>query len=192
MIVGTAAYMSPEQAKGKPVDKRTDIWAFGCVLYEMLTGRRAFAGDDVTDFIAAVLTKEPDWALLPPAMPPRIVELLKRCLKKDVRERLRGIGDARQEINNAIINPATERDSSVAIRTPRRRRLAGVATWMMLGGLLGASAIGAALFGLGVIPIREIPRTAPVTRFSIPGPKGAASPQISPDGRLPLEGLKSP
>jgi serine/threonine protein kinase len=68
MIVGTAAYMSPEQAKGKPVDKRTDIWAFGCVLYELLTGRRAFAGEDVADFIAAVLTKEPDWALLPPAM----------------------------------------------------------------------------------------------------------------------------
>ena len=184
MIVGTAAYMSPEQAKGKPVDKRTDIWAFGCVLYELLTGRRAFAGEDVADFIAAVLTKEPDWALLPPAMPPRLVELLKRCLTKDVRERLRDIGDARQEINNAITNPATERDSSVAVRTPRRRRLAGVATWMVLGGLLGAAALAAWLFSLGVIPIRKIPQNAPVTRFSIPVPKGAASPQISPDGRL--------
>lgn len=95
VIVGTAAYMSPEQAKGKPVDKRADIWAFGCVLYEMLTGQRVFAGEDVTDFVVAVMTKEPDWSLLPPTTPPRVLELLQRCLKKDPRERLRDIGDAR-------------------------------------------------------------------------------------------------
>ena len=76
MILGTAAYMSPEQAKGKPVDKRTDIWAFGCVLCEMLTGTRAFAAADVTDCIIAVMTKEPDWTRLPAATPPRIVEIV--------------------------------------------------------------------------------------------------------------------
>src|SRR5204862_1816173 len=75
VIVGTAAYMSPEQAKGKLVDKRADIWAFGCVAFEMLTAKRAFAGDDVTDFIVSVMTKEPDWTALPPATPRRIVDL---------------------------------------------------------------------------------------------------------------------
>src|SRR5262245_36042183 len=80
VIVGTAAYMSPEQAKGKPVDKRADIWAFGCVLYEMLTGQRAFDGDDVTDLIVSVMTKEPDWNALPAATPPRAADLLQRCL----------------------------------------------------------------------------------------------------------------
>src|SRR5262249_47682235 len=100
-IVGTAAYMSPEQAKGKPVDKRTDIWAFGCVLFEMLTGCRAFGGDDVTDIIVAVMTKEPDWAVLPATTPPRLFDLLKRCFKKDPRERLRDIGDARVELQGS-------------------------------------------------------------------------------------------
>ena len=184
VIVGTAAYMSPEQAKGRAVDKRTDIWAFGCVLYELLTGRRAFVGEDAADFIAAVLTKEPDWAALPPATPSRIVELLKRCLKKDVRERLRDIGDARQEISEAIANPAATRDSIAAVRTPPPRRLAGLVAWTALGGVLGAVALGVGLFSLGVIPIREIPQSAPVMRFSVPVPKGAAFPQVSPDGRL--------
>ena len=73
MIIGTAAYMSPEQAKGKPIDKRTDIWAFGCVLFEMLTGQRAFAGEDVTDFVVAVMTKEPDWTRLPASTPPPVM-----------------------------------------------------------------------------------------------------------------------
>src|SRR5207249_582204 len=98
VIVGTAAYMSPEQAKGKPVDKRTDIWAFGCVLYEMLTGTRAFEGDDVTDFIVSVMTKEPDWTALPAATPAAIRSLLRRCLQKDPVRRLREIADARFQI----------------------------------------------------------------------------------------------
>ena len=85
MILGTAAYMSPEQARGKAVDRRADIWAFGCVLYEMLTGRRAFAGETVTDIIAAVLKNEPDWAALPADTPPPIRPLLGRCLEKDPR-----------------------------------------------------------------------------------------------------------
>ena len=97
-IIGTAAYMSPEQARGKPVDKRSDIWAFGCVLYEALAGRRAFAGETVTDIITAVVKNEPDWSALPSDTPAHIRTLLVRCLQKDPRRRLRDIGDARLEI----------------------------------------------------------------------------------------------
>ena len=108
MILGTAAYMSPEQARGKPLDKRTDIWAFGCVLYEMLTGRRAFAGDEVSDVLASVLAREPDLAALPATAPPSIRRLLRRCLQKDRNERLRDIGDARIEIRDALANADPE------------------------------------------------------------------------------------
>ena len=87
MILGTAAYMSPEQAKGKPVDKRADIWAFGCVLYELLAGRRAFAGDDISTTLAAVLLKDPEWQALPPATPVALRRLLTRCLTKDPKVR---------------------------------------------------------------------------------------------------------
>src|ERR1700736_3735562 len=87
VILGTAAYMSPEQAKGRAADKRSDMWAFGCVLYEMLTGKRAFAGEDVSETLAFVITKEPDWAALPPIRPP-IRTLLRRCMEKDRRRRL--------------------------------------------------------------------------------------------------------
>ena len=83
VILGTAAYMSPEQAKGRPVDRRTDIWAFGCVLYEMLTGRQAFDGDDVTEILAAVVRSEPDWSRLPETMPATVHALLRKCLRKD-------------------------------------------------------------------------------------------------------------
>ena len=94
-IVGTAAYMSPEQARGQSVDKRTDIWAFGCVLYEMLSGRRAFDGETVTDTLAAIIDREPDWTALPAAVPASVRHLLRRCLDKDPKRRLRDIGDAR-------------------------------------------------------------------------------------------------
>src|SRR5262249_55540761 len=87
-IIGTAAYMAPEQAKGKAVDKRADIWAFGCVLFEMVTGTRVFAGDDVSDTLAFILTREPDWTALPADTPPAIRRLLRRCLEKDRRRRL--------------------------------------------------------------------------------------------------------
>ena len=98
-IIGTAAYMSPEQARGLPVDKRTDIWAFGCVLYEMLTGRVAFPGDTISDSIAKILEREPDWSALPAATPAPIRRLLLRCLVKDPKQRLRDIGDVRIEID---------------------------------------------------------------------------------------------
>ena len=102
VIAGTAAYMSPEQARGKAVDKRTDIWAFGCVLYEMLTARPAFRGETVSDTIAAILEREPDWSALPAQTPVSIRRLLQRCLEKDPKRRLRDIGDARLEIEEAL------------------------------------------------------------------------------------------
>jgi len=93
-ILGTAAYMSPEQARGRPIDKRTDIWAFGCVLYELLTGKQAFGGDDVIGSLAAVVRADPEWSALPAGAPLR---LLRHCLEKDPAHRLRDIGDARFE-----------------------------------------------------------------------------------------------
>ena len=102
VIAGTTAYMSPEQARGKTVDKRTDIWAFGCVLYEMLTARPAFAGDTASDTIVAILDREPDWSALPAQTPPGITRLLHRCFQKDPKRRLRDIGDARLDIEEAL------------------------------------------------------------------------------------------
>jgi len=109
VILGTAAYMSPEQARGKPVDKRADIWAFGVVLYEMLTGRRAFAGETVSDVIAAVLTREIDWTALPATTPAPVRQLLARCLERDPKKRLRDIGDARHDLD---AKPAAESTAS--------------------------------------------------------------------------------
>jgi Tol biopolymer transport system component len=105
VILGTAAYMSPEQARGKQVDKRTDIWAFGCVLYELLTGKQTFHGEDVTDILAAVVRAEPDWQAFPTATPLKVRDLLRRCLQKDRTLRLRDAGDARLEIQEAIAAP---------------------------------------------------------------------------------------
>src|SRR5262245_51211130 len=102
MILGTAAYMSPEQAKGRAVDKRSDVWAFGCVLYEMLTATRAFGGEDVTDTIAAVVRGEPDWTKLPANTPPHIRLLLKRCLEKDRKARVADISVARFLIDEKV------------------------------------------------------------------------------------------
>ena len=95
VILGTAAYMAPEQAKGKPVDKRADIWAFGCVLYEMLTARRVFNGESSSELLAAVIMSEPELATLPANVPPGLRQLIQRCLEKDPRQRLRDIGEAR-------------------------------------------------------------------------------------------------
>ena len=114
IILGTAAYMSPEQARGKPVDKRTDIWAFGCVLYEMLTGVRAFAGDEVSDTLAFIITREPAWSALPASTPGSIRRLLRRCLTKDRRQRLSDIADARLEIAEVGAEQAAEVSSTAA------------------------------------------------------------------------------
>ena len=94
--------MSPEQARGKPVDKRSDIFSFGCVLYEMLTGRQSFPGESLADSLGAILHREPDWSVLPPNTPPTLMKLLRRCLTKDRKQRLQDIGDARLELDQAI------------------------------------------------------------------------------------------
>jgi serine/threonine protein kinase/Tol biopolymer transport system component len=122
VILGTAAYMSPEQARGKSVDKRTDIWAFGCVLYELLTGKQTFHGEDVTDILAAVVRAEPDWAALPAKIPSTIRTLLSRCLRKDRRQRISDATDVRIEIEDAIAAPkdsgATQADSASMSKLP--------------------------------------------------------------------------
>jgi eukaryotic-like serine/threonine-protein kinase len=131
-IRGTAAYMSPEQARGFPVDKRTDIWAFGCVLYEMLTGRRAFPGATYSDTVTRVLEYEPDWTALPASTPPNIVRLLERCVEKEAKRRLRDIGDARIELDDAL---GTERSPAAATRAQpihRRWRALAIAAGVML------------------------------------------------------------
>jgi serine/threonine-protein kinase len=102
IILGTAAYMAPEQARGKPVDKRADIWAFGCMLYEMLSGRRAFDGDDISTTLAAVLRADPEWSGLPAAAPLGLRRLLRQCLEKDPRRRLQAIGDARVQLEDLV------------------------------------------------------------------------------------------
>ena len=106
MLLGTAAYMSPEQAKGRPADKRSDVWSFGCILYEMLTGRRAFDGEDVTDTIAAVVRDAPDWTLLPPNVSEQVRLLLKKCLEKDRRARVSDIAVARFLLAESIPSTA--------------------------------------------------------------------------------------
>jgi serine/threonine protein kinase/WD40 repeat protein len=121
VILGTATYMSPEQARGQPVDKRTDIWAFGCVLYEMLTGRRAFAGDSLTDTLAHVIEREPDWSALPETTPEVVRRLVERCLRKDLRQRLRDIADARIEIDDAMAAPTAPAGSQPAVGDQRVR-----------------------------------------------------------------------
>ncbi len=140
MILGTAAYMSPEQAKGKTVDKRSDVWAFGCVLFEMLTGKQTFTGETLTDILASVVRAEPDWNLLPASTPEAIRRLLHRCLIKDAKQRLRDIGEARITIEN-LQSGRSEEATETTIRNkppPLRKTLlwvAGIALAFMLGGL---------------------------------------------------------
>ena len=138
VMMGTVAYMSPEQARGQTVDKRTDIWAFGCVLFEMLTGTRAFPGEDASDTIARVLMKEPEWHALPPSTPPAIRTLIRRCLAKDRRERLPDAAVARLEINEALAAPSSDPVATM-MRLPRMplwRRAVAPALTLILGGLI--------------------------------------------------------
>ena len=121
MIIGTAAYMAPEQARGKAVDKRADIWAFGVVLYEMLTGRRLFPGEEVSDTLAAVLRQDVDWQTLPASMPPPLAVLLRRCLERDPKQRLRDIGEARVAVDDA----RRETADGVGAKDPGGRSRAG-------------------------------------------------------------------
>jgi eukaryotic-like serine/threonine-protein kinase len=163
VILGTAAYMAPEQARGKPVDKRADIWAFGCVLFEMLTGRRTFDGQDVTDTIAAIVRGEPDWDSLPGDTPAPIRRLLKRCLAKDTKHRLREAGSAILEIDEARTS-AREPDTAPVRAVPLWQRPKATAAI----GLLVAAVVGAGTW----IAARPASEPKQVVRFSIPlGPE---------------------
>ena len=181
VILGTAAYMSPEQAKGRPADKRSDIWAFGCVLYEMLTGRRAFDGEDTGDTLASVLKSEPDWAALPPDMPPAIATVLHRCLAKDRRQRIADMSVAIFVLSDpAVLTPA------LVLRPTVEGTRAG---WRPVL-IIAAAVVGAStLTGLGAWFLRE-PSALPIeVRFSIRLPEGQRFTNagrnvvaISPDG----------
>ena len=148
-MLGTPGYMSPEQARGKPVDKRTDIWAFGCVLYELLAGRVAFEGETVSDMLVAVLSREPDWRVLPEATPATLRALVRRCLEKDPRQRLRDIGDARIELETAVAGASSSPSESISSGSAlvptsgvsRRQVLAGGAALGFLGIGVGAGTV---------------------------------------------------
>jgi eukaryotic-like serine/threonine-protein kinase len=185
MIVGTAGYMSPEQARGKPVDKRTDVWAFGCVLYEMLSGRMAFAGDTLSDTIAAILERDPDWSMLPADTPRAVRRLLQRCLEKEPKQRLRDMGDARVEIEEIIGAPDDDLEAGVAVlraRTWRRRAQLAVGA----AGLFALSSAGLA----SLVLTRGVPTPdARVSRFTVDLPRDSvmvptfnANVALSPDG----------
>ncbi len=180
VILGTAAYMSPEQAKGKTVDKRTDIFSFGIVLYEILTGKKAFAGEDISDVLASIIKTEPDWKTLPRDLDPRIASLLRRCLRKDRKKRLRDIGDARLEIED--VGAATE-GSAWADFAGRgySRRVVGLAG---LGSLILGALLASAVWWQG----GERTGDAQVRRFWITFPSsarlaGSRSFAVSRDGR---------
>ena len=179
VILGTAAYMAPEQARGNPIDRRADIWAFGCVLYEMLTGRQAFGGETVTDIFVAVVDREPDWTRLPAATPSGIRRLLQHCLTKDPKRRLRDIGDARLTIEDSLDEPPQSRDV-VPVARSVRSRIAGVA-------LLTGAAVAGALLG-GLVRSRT-PSSVAQPRRTVLTPITAdsglsLSPALSADGKL--------
>jgi serine/threonine protein kinase len=145
VILGTAAYMSPEQARGKPVDKRADIWAFGVVLYEMLTGKSAFSGRDVTDTLAAVIRSEPDWNSLPTNLHWRLKALLERCLEKEAKNRCSGISDARVEIQKVLTDPSGVFMQTSILTKPRKKLRVGI-PWFAAAIALTAVIIGMAVW----------------------------------------------
>jgi serine/threonine protein kinase len=173
MLLGTAAYMAPEQARGRLVDRRADIWAFGCVLYEMLSGKSGFRGETMTDTLAAVIKNEPDWSLIPAETPMQLRALLQRCLQKDPKQRLRDMGDARILLDE-VLSGAPENTPSAGATLPLWRRALpwGVATLLLV--MLGA---------LGFVHFRETP--LPELRLQIVTPPTLEPLDfaISPDGR---------
>src|SRR5262249_44115741 len=172
-ILGTPVYMSQEQMRGQKVDKQTDIWAFGCVLFELLTGAHAFQRESSTDTIAAVLEREPDWQALPPDTPAAVRHLLRRCLQKDKDRRLRDIGDARIEIEEALAGSTAAAEPSIAVGSTKR----GWLGWTI------ALVLGAALVVVSLLYFN--PATPPEIRVEISTPSNGDpfSFAISPDGR---------
>jgi serine/threonine-protein kinase len=180
LIIGTAAYMSPEQARGRPVDKRADIWAYGAVLYEMLTGRRAFGGADTTETLTAVLRDTPDWTALPASTPASVRRLLDRCLERDPKRRLRDIGDALHDIDDA----ASGRSEPAGARAPARPRWWAAAAWAAAGAIVTGLAAFAMLdraneMSPGVSRVSLTPPSDAPPRIDAAGPDLT----ITPDGR---------
>ena len=166
VLLGTAAYMPPEQARGKPVDKRADIWAFGCVLFEMLTGKRCFDRRSVSLILAEVIKSEPDWKALPAAVSPAVRSTLKQCLQKDPKTRARDIGDVRLALDGAFSSPATHvHDRPSLIRRPWAR----IAVTGVVGIALGAIGAAVTMWGPRPGPVT----TPPVNRFTITLPAGS-------------------
>jgi serine/threonine protein kinase len=185
IILGTAAYMSPEQARGKAVDKRTDIWAFGCVLYEMLTGQAAFQGEDVTEILAAVVKSGADFDLLPSDLHPRVREAIVRCLQKDLKRRYSSINDARYELEQSLMDPGGPHVHTMSALGPRRK-LRTILPWAA-----GTLVLGLIIAGVAVWNLR-MPEPPQVMRFEYDLPEGQqfstlhSSPSppfaVSPDG----------
>ena len=166
VIMGTPAYMSPEQARGQAVDARTDIWAFGCVLFELLSGRRAFEGETASDTLAHVLERMPDWGALPRATPAAVRRLLHRCLQKDPRKRLRDIGDARLDLDEALGPDDESRAARSTDATTPRRMLRSFVPWI----LTATSLVAAVYFATGRPP--PPPASQPVIQMSLAVPAG--------------------
>jgi Tol biopolymer transport system component/tRNA A-37 threonylcarbamoyl transferase component Bud32 len=183
MIMGTAAYMSPEQARGKTVDKRADIWSFGVVLFEMLTGQRLFSGETTSDVLAAVLTRDPEWTALPPGIGAGIRSLLRQCLERDPRKRLHDIADARIALDDASSRRDGDAPSSLAAHPPalarsKRLRILGLVAGCLFVGFIA----GVAWRGRTPGPSEALA----TTRFEVPLPEGAGflgDLELSPDGR---------
>ena len=182
IILGTAVYMSPEQAKGKPADKRSDVWAFGCVLYEMLSGRRAFDGEDLTDVVAAVVRGEPDWTALPEHLPAHIRALLKGCLEKDRKARIGDIAVARFLLDHGAAVPAARTASAAPPRPTSRAMFAAAAAIV----LLALAVAGAALWRSSLPPASDSPvrLTADVGAEAFLVDTLGASSILSPDGSV--------
>jgi len=176
LILGTAAYMSPEQARGKTVDQRTDIWAFGCVLFEMLSGKRAFDAEDVSLTLARVLERDADLTALPATVPPRLRRVIELCLRKDVRQRIHAMGDVRLALEGVF---ETAAPAMTVEQGPARRPL-----WIRLAPYAALTAMAAA--AVAFVALRPGPRPQ-VTRFQIHAPTGSTlplgTPAVSPDGR---------
>jgi len=181
VIIGTASYMSPEQARGRAVDKRTDVWAFGCVLFEMLTGAKTFQGEDVTEIISAVVKTDPDWTMLPPATPAHIRTILTRCLVKDRKARIPDLSVVRYMLDD----PKSDATGAVATAPPSRTR---IWVWPAVAAALLCTTMAAGWAWYGA---RTSPQ--PVTRFVVAPPTGtlftagnqlgSTVPVLSPDGR---------
>jgi len=184
IILGTAAYMAPEQAKGKQVDRRADIWAFGCVLYEMLAGKKPFEGETISDLLAAVIRGEPEWMALPETTPPAMRRLIWRCLQKDVRQRLQAIGDARIAIEEMLSGAGADAETAISDgpipQAKRTSPLHGALPWA-----LGASTVLLAAVAAHLAFQSKPPQSA--IRFAVPPPENTefiygGEMGISPDG----------